>query len=462
MRRAGVETDLGAYVDERMAHRHVPGVVVGMVQGEEDLVVARGVTSVDHPLDVDVGTLFQIGSRTKTFTGTALMQQVEAGKLHLDAPLVTYLPEFTLSNPDYAPRVTPRHLLTHTAGWLGDFFLASPIRVRGDEALARMVDALAQAPCLTPPGEIFSYNNAAFGVAGRLLEALTGQTYEEAIQRLVLEPLGMHHTTFFAEDVVTERTASGHIVRDGTPTVARPWGISRSSHPAGGIISDTQDQLRYARFHLGDGTTPGGERLLSAETLTDMQSGHAPGVIGRDAVGLPWLLGSVGGTRTVGHGGGMNGQMSEFMLVPERDFAISVFTNSDTGALLCGDVVRWVLDRVLDLRVAPLTPIRVSREQLDEYTGAYAFGLVKVERDGEDLLLRREPIPGSELMAEAPPPVRVGFYDEDCIFDRSEPASVRGKFLREADGHIRHLHWGGRLIPRFEGGESWKTFLPSE
>ena len=461
MNLSDAELELTTYLDERMTHRHVPGAVIGIVHGKEELIVARGVTSVEHPLEVDTTTLFQVGSRTKTFTATALMRQREAGKLDLDAQLVSYLPEFKLANPDYAGRVTPRHLLTHTGGWLGDYFLAVPLRGRGDDSLARLVDAMDRPPILTAPGEIFSYNNAGFCVAGRLLEVLTGQGYEDAVRSLVLEPIGLNHTTYFPEDVITERTAVGHIVRGGEPTVARPWGISRSEHPTGGIISDVVDQLRYARFHLGDGTTSEGERLLSAETMADMQSVHAPAIGVRDAVGLPWLLGSVGGLRTVGHSGGMNGQMSAFTLAPERGFAISIFTNASSGGLLCGDIERWTFDHLLGVKDDALRALRLPSEQLDECTGAYAFGLLQVEREEDHLVMRRKGIPGSELMEETPPPTRLGFYDRDCIFDLDEPrdAGSRGRFLRDAEGRIRHLHYGGRLTPRFEGGESLETLL---
>jgi CubicO group peptidase (beta-lactamase class C family) len=314
-------------------------------------------------------------------------------------------------------------------------------------------------PCLTAPGEIFSYNNAGFCVSGRLLEVLTGQNYEDAVRSLVLEPLDLSHTTYFPEDVITERTAVGHIVRGGEPTVARPWGISRSEHPTGGIISDVIDQLRYARFHLGDGTTAQGERLLSAETMADMQSVHTAAIGVGDAIGLPWLLGSLGGLRTVSHGGGMNGQMSAFTLVPERGLAISIFTNASSGALLCGDMVRWTFERLLGVKDEAPRVLRLSSEQLDEYAGAYAFGLMQVERQEDHLVLRRKGIPGSELMEEPPAPIRLGFYDRDCIFDLDEPASSRGRFLRDAEGRIQHLHHGGRLTPRFQEGESLETLL---
>jgi len=141
-----IRPDLTTHLDDEMARRHVPGVAIGIVHRDEEVIVTRGVTSVEHPLDVDATTLFQVGSRTKTFTATALMRQVEAGRLDLDAPLVEYLPEFALGIPEYTRRVTPRHLLTHTGGWLGDYFLASPIRARGEDALSRIVDAMGQPP----------------------------------------------------------------------------------------------------------------------------------------------------------------------------------------------------------------------------------------------------------------------------------------------------------------------------
>jgi CubicO group peptidase (beta-lactamase class C family) len=457
---SAIRSDLTEHLDKEMARLHVPGVAVGIVHGAEELVVTRGVTSLEHPLEVDATTLFQIGSRTKTFTGTALMRQVEAGKLDLDAPLVHYLPEFSLGNPAYTPRVTPRQLLTHTGGWLGDYFLAVPVRGRGEDALARLVEAMPQPPCLLPPGETFSYNNSGFSIAGRLLEVLTGQPYEEVIRTLVFEPLHLHHSTFFGEDVITERTAVGHIVRNGKPHVARPWGISRSSHPAGGIISDIPDQLRYARFHLGDGTAPDGSRVLAAATLADMQSAYAPALSAGEAVGLPWLLARVGGVRTVGHGGGMNGQISAFILVPDRGFGISVFTNADAGQLLCPELVRWTLERVLAIREKPPTPIPRSAEQLDEYVGEYAFGLVHVAREGDHLVLSRESIPGSELMEEATPPVPLAFFAADGVFELEEPVNgSRGQFLRNADGRVQHLHFGGRLLPRSGEGGTWKDML---
>ena len=180
-------------VNAALEETQTPGVAVGLLHAGEEDAAGFGVTSLENPLDVTPDTLFQIGSITKTFTGTAAMRLVERGELDLDAPVRTYLPELKLSDEDVAARVTTRHLLTHTGGWIGDHFddLGS-----GDDALARICASMSSLPQLTPLGEVWSYNNAGFYLAGRVIEVLSGKPYEEAMQELVLEPLGLEQTFF--------------------------------------------------------------------------------------------------------------------------------------------------------------------------------------------------------------------------------------------------------------------------
>src|SRR5947207_13215659 len=109
---------LGAFVQEEMERLHVPGVAIGVVHDGEEYADGFGVTSVENPLPVDADTLFQIGSTTKTFTGTAAMRLVDRGRLDLDAPLRIYLPKLRLAGRRVAGRVTLRHLLNHTGGWV--------------------------------------------------------------------------------------------------------------------------------------------------------------------------------------------------------------------------------------------------------------------------------------------------------------------------------------------------------
>lgn len=123
--------------------------------------------------------------------------------------------------------------------------------------------------------------------------------------------------------------------------VERPWALARSAHAVGGLCSGARDQLRYARFHLGDGMA-GERRLLSAQTMTAMQTSEA-GPTWAAEMGLSWILKTYGETRAVLHGGATNGQLSAFLMVPSRGFAITVLTNADEGEILNNKVVNWAL-----------------------------------------------------------------------------------------------------------------------
>ncbi len=147
-------------------------------------------TSIENPLPVTPDTLFQVGSISKTFTATALMMLMEAGKVDLDTPVRAYLPDFQLSDESVAARVTLRHLLTHTGGWLGDYFNDFGF---GDDAQAKMLIEIAKLPQLTPLGEVWSYCNTGFNIAGRIIEVITGQSYEAVIKEDDSRSVGHEH-----------------------------------------------------------------------------------------------------------------------------------------------------------------------------------------------------------------------------------------------------------------------------
>ena len=180
------------------------------------------------------------------------MQLVEEGLLDLDTPVRTYLPSLRLGDEAAAAGATVRHLLTHTGGWEGDYF-DDPSR--GDDALALMVNRLADLPQVVPLGTIFWYNNAGFYIAGRVLEVVGGEPFERLVEKRILRPLGLDETYFFPEDVMTHRFAAGHQEAEGDEgtivEVARPWQLPRAAHAAGGLTSTVGDLLRWARFHLG-------------------------------------------------------------------------------------------------------------------------------------------------------------------------------------------------------------------
>ncbi len=446
-----LRADLDALVRDQMARRQVPGVALGVVHGDEVLTASYGVTNVDHPLPVTPTTLFQVGSTTKTMTATLVMRRVESGAIDLDAPLRRLL-DFRLADEAWAERVTPRHLLTHTAGWAGDWYLLHRVGARGDDALACMVEQLPDMPLLTPPGETFAYSNAGFAVLGRVIEVLAGEPYDRVLARELFAPLGMRHSFELPEDVVTERVAVGHRSVDGRPAVARPWAVERAGMAHGGVISDLVDQLAYLRFHLGDGRGPGGEVVLPAARLAEMQREHVRAGSICDAFGLGWQLTDVGGMRTVRHGGETLGQLSEFVMVPPERFGLTVLTNAVDGAALNRAVTAWLLDCVLGVRDAPPATVDMPEAALracaGRYTGLLKDVLLAVE-DGA-LVLRVEPAPRPGRDPVPPPaPVRLAVLGEDAVIGVEEPAlGRRGEFLRDAAGAIRWLRWDGRLQRR--------------
>ena len=431
-----------------MEARNIPGVAVGILHQGESTTGGFGVTHVDHPLPVTDETLFQIGSITKTFVGTAVMRLVEQGELDLDATVRTYVPGFQVADGEASARATLRHLLTHTGGWAGDFFHATGA---GDGALARYVADMADLPQLAPLGSLWSYNNAGFSVAGRILELVTGQSFEAALRELILEPLGLQRAFFDAGDVLTHRFVVGHHLDQGSARVARPWPLERSSYPQGGIACSLKDLLRYACFHLGDGTADDGTRLLSADSLAAMQSPHV--TLWEDETwGLSWSIVEVDGTRLVSHGGGTNGQVTLLGLVPERGFACAILTNADRGGMLTQAVQRWILKEYLDVEVPKAEPIDTTEADLAQYAGRYESFFTDLELATlSGKLVGQVTYKRSFPNEEAPPPpaprpmsVALCEVDRLLVLD-GRFQDAKGDVIRREDGSIGWLRVSGRL-----------------
>src|SRR5262245_10900164 len=362
------EAELQAQVSVLANELEIPGAMVGVVFGDDDHGAFHGVTSVEDPLPVDEHTLFQNGSTGKTYTSTAILQLVERGEMDLDAPVRTYVPELKLKDEQVARDVTVLQLLNHTAGWDGDLFEDTG---EGADALDKYVANMANIEQVTPLGATVSYNNASLGLAGLVLEKVTGKMYEQVIRELVLEPLGMTRSFFFAKEVMTYRFVNGHKrSQDGTIEITRPWDMGRYGAPMGGMSANVGDQLAWARFHMGDGTAPDGTRVLAEATLRRMQEPtvECPGNALGDAVGISWLLRNQDGLKVVAHGGDTSGQHSIFEMVPERRFAITSLTNcGPNGGEFNEQIMRWAFESYLGADMSDLEPLRLDDAALEPY-----------------------------------------------------------------------------------------------
>jgi CubicO group peptidase (beta-lactamase class C family) len=441
---------VAAKVEALMKTYVVPGVAVGVAGGDgaddtdradrTDRTWAFGITNVEHPLPVDADTVFEIGSITKTMTATIAALLAADGRLELDAPVRRYLPEFRVADRMVSDRVTVRDLFTHTAGWFGEYL---PATGHGADAIQKGVAAMAELEQVSPSGT-FSYNNVSLTLAGRVIEVVAGKPYEAVVRELLFEPLGMERSAFRAEDVLYARLAAGHTVRDGTAVLVRShFGEGSGGAPAGGVRSTVRDLLRYARFHLGDGTA-NGARLMPAAALRSMRAARAPmGPIGH--IGLSWFLEERDGSTIASHGGATVAHMSQLALVPERGAALAILTNGANGARLCADLTEWLLRDWLGLpgRAAPAALAR--QPALGAYTGMYWAPLSDITlADEGGALVMRVAWKGSVAERPTPPPARLAFTGPDIVVATAGEPPPMGDFIRGGDGTVAYFRWGGR------------------
>jgi CubicO group peptidase (beta-lactamase class C family) len=429
---------VAAEAELRLAEWRIPGAALGILSGGEERYASFGVTNVDNPLSVDEDTLFQAGSITKTLTATAALRLSQSDELDLDVPVRKYLPELRLADEEVAEQITMRDLLTHGGGFAGDLF---DDLGWGDDAVERIVARIHEAPQLTPLRAVWSYNNAGFYAAGRVLEVVTGSTYEDVVREHVLDD-----ALFFPWEIMTRRFAVGHSTEDERTHVMSPWAVPRTAAPAGGLLAGTRTLLRYARMHLED------------PSLAPMQEPVLP-ILENESMGLAWFVKDGRGPRIVEHGGTTSGQCAWLTLVPAHGFALAVLTNHTQGHVLVGHVRERALAEYAGIE--PWSPIarELTPAELEEYVGTYEAygGSVRLRLEDGRIVLAIEskggfPKPDSPPFP-SPPPAVIEFTGEDAFYVPEGPLRhQRGRILRDADGGIEWLRFGHR-IHRREGAD---------
>lgn len=447
---------LAALAAEKMREYRVPGVALGVLDGGTVTIRGLGVTSVEDSLPITEHTVFPIASISKTFATTAMMRLVEQGKVELQAPVRKYLPDFRVQDEEASRTATIWNLLTHTGGWEGQ--VAGP--ERGEETLKNFVATIGGLMQLAPPGAAWSYNNAGFSIAGRVIETVTGTSINAAIRDLVFRPLGLAHAGTTAGDFITQRFAVGHLVRgDDPPVLQRPF-VPSTSVTAGGVGVCVTDLLAYARFHLGDGTAADGQRVLTRASLEKMRTPQLQKQGYDDDMGLGWHLRSVGGIRTAAHGGTLGGHILLLELVPEKNFAIAILTNSSSGWRLIQDVERAALmsyhgatfarNQAISHRglVETLPTAEPLAQQPDPvpYVGRYVrpSNAVVVRGERGRTFVQVQPNSGT-----APAEMPVAFYGPDRAIVTAGPDKGQSiEFVRDGNGAVQWVRVTGRIAKK--------------
>lgn len=436
----------------------VPGVAWAVLADGEVVDGAAGVLNKGTGVDATADSLFQIGSITKLWTATLVLQLVDEGKVDLDATVQTYLPEFEIGDKEAAARITVRHLLTHTAGFEGDIFTDTGV---GDDCVEKYLDVLHDVPQLFPVGEQFSYNNAAYCVLGRLVEVLREKTYDACLREHLFAPLGLTHAATNPYEAIMFRAAMGHVeLEPGTGYQPAPiWCFARSNAPAGSMLAmRPRDLLAFARMHLDDGRAADGTQVLAPGTAARM---HAKAVELPDLglMGTSWGLGferfDTADGAIIGHDGGTIGQSAFLRIVPEAGVAVALLTNGGDILSLYTEFYSHVLEALTDTRLPalPVPPADPPRIDASRYVGTYSAEIydldVSQDEDGR-IWLATVPKGLFEELGEQPERKELVYYSDDSLI----PAEAdRGMHMPHAfvgdDGQGRALYLHiGRAVRR--------------
>lgn len=347
--------ELSRFIDEGREKLGVPGVSIGIVQDGKILFAGGfGKRDLAKPDKADADTLYMIASNTKALTTLMLAKLVDEGKLGWDTPVTKVLPSFKLGDAETTKQVLVKHLICACTGlprqdleWLFEFKTATP-----DTALK----TLGTMQPTSRFGELFQYSNplaAAGGFVGGHVaypRKELGAAYDEAMRKLVFEPLGMKSTTFDFKTALAGNHASAHSVDiDGKPAHA-VMEVNYSIpavRPAGGAWSNVRDVLRYVQMEIDRGQLPGGKRYIGAGTLL---ARRAPQVeIGKDTTyGMGLTVDRYWGVPVLHHGGDLIGYHSDMLWLPEQKVGAVILTNSDPGVLLRGPFQRRILELMFD------------------------------------------------------------------------------------------------------------------
>ncbi|MFD7221463.1 serine hydrolase domain-containing protein [Streptomyces sp. NPDC059892] len=323
-----------ARLDELLAVHHIPGASLAVLAGGEIHELAGGILHTGTGVRATTDSVFQIGSISKGYTAALVVHLADAGKLDLDAPVVDVLPGFAVADAAAGGTITVRQLLNHTSGIEGDFVSDTG---RGDDCLALYVEGVRNVGLTNPPGATMSYSSTAYNVLGRIIEVVTGLTWDEALKKLIREPLGLAHTMTLPEEVLRFRAAMGHMGEPGEDPVPTPlWNmLPRSAGPYGGICATAADVVRFARLFIDGGTAPDGTRVLSAGAVEAMLTREVEmpdqWFLGAHW-GLGWGLFEWDGARGFGHDGSTFGQLAYLRAIPEAGIALALLTNGGGAA----------------------------------------------------------------------------------------------------------------------------------
>ena len=346
-----------AVVDSLARTKNIPGIAVGVLRpGRPDYARGFGTVRLGSDSAVTPSSIFHMASVTKPFVATAVLQLVEQGDVSLDSSITTYLPWFRMKDPRYR-EITVRQLLTHTAGMpdVTDYRWEHPEYDGG--SLERYVRGLADSTLIAAPGKQWAYSNIGFELLAQAIATVSGEEFETYVQRHILTPAGMTHSTLLMTDVDSAHLATGHLMaEDGTVAVSPVYPYNRRHAASSTLHSNLTDMLRWARVNLGHGAADGTRILpataygplwtpvrdLTAELQAAYQRAGLQPPFASYQIGLSWFIIRYRDRVLIEHGGSDRGFRSSLILVPQDSVAIVLLANGDRADVEA--ISRTILD----------------------------------------------------------------------------------------------------------------------
>ncbi len=377
--------DAVAYADQWVSYqqerRELPGVVVAIRHGD-DLVFSKGYgyADLERHIAMTPGHIFRIASHSKTFTATAIMQLVEAGKLRLDDPLANYIP--WLQDQIGLTKVTVRQALNHTTGIVrngddADYWQLDQPFPDNDE-LRRLVE---HGGVVLDANTSFKYSNIAYALLGPVIEAAGGEPYDSYVRRQIINRLGLENTGPDTNAHTRARLATGYTARRfGLPHRPLPDVSTGALAPATGFYSTAEDLCRYAAGHFF-----GDETLLSDASKREMQQPYWNVAQSDMHYGLGFAIHEIGGRRFVGHGGGFPGHATATLFDPSDRLVVVVLVNEVSGPAAI--LAHGILTTIAFARQQKTVP-EESTHAREQYTGRFAniWGVTDVAAFGAALV----------------------------------------------------------------------------
>ncbi len=433
------------------------GISAAVYLAGELITATTGLVNNVSGVEMTPETVMHIGSITKIFNTTLVMQLVDEGVVSLDDPVTRYLPELEIADKEALAKLTVRMLLNHTSGIDGEIV---PDHGYDKERVEDAIPRFATMGQIHEPGEDCSYCNTATVIAGYLCQKLTGKSWYNLVKEKIFQPLGMEHAAATPEDALLYRASVGHHLNPQTDENVRtsfPF-LPLSFAPAGAtLMMSATDLVTFGRAHIGDGVGPNGTRILTEASTKLMQEKtidyQGPGFA--EGFGLGWML---NGDGSYGHGGGGPGILSWLTMSKEKDFAIAILTNVEHGGLIIAELTEPYF-KELDLNKfrglggldeAETVPSPGSDSFIGTYSNCSMIMELMEHEDGHALRVKPTLEIYDSVKAEWTPPIPIRFVDDDVFMSAvpAGPLSAPYRLVNFENGKAGHLASAGRLFKR--------------